>query len=73
MDKQVALELNQTVTIETVIGGFVMTYPKIVGWQTVQDPIIEYVKEAFTSQPKLLKRIKDLYTPIIPEPSQEQA
>lgn len=61
-NRALVFELNTQVTIEAAVGGFILTYPKIVGWETQIDPIVESVKEVFTSHTKMLKKVKELYT-----------
>ncbi len=56
---------NSTVTIEIVLGGFVMTYPRKVepkeGDMTVAGlEHWESVREVFPTQRKLLQRLKEV-------------
>jgi len=53
---------KQRVTIESITGGFIVSYVKVVGLPDTHFPFIENVREIHVSESKMIKRVKEIFT-----------
>ena len=53
---------KQRVTIESITGGFIVSYAKVVGLPNTYFATIENVREIHVSESRMLKRVKEIFT-----------